>query len=104
VSYGWCVAADDVNGDDLPDIYLLRRGSTGNQPDLVCLNNGSGNNCTQMSVPSTTQGDAESVWHIDKNGLTEISSSQRSHESRASAAHSVLSCLSLKPPIVEETP
>jgi hypothetical protein len=74
VSDGTWVAAGDVNGDDRPDIYLMRRGSSRNEPDLVYLNNGSGNNFTQMSIPSTTEGDADSVWPIDydKNGLTDF--------------------------------
>jgi FG-GAP-like repeat len=74
VSDGTWVAAGDVNGDDRPDIYLMRGGGTGNAPDLVYLNNGNGNNFTQMSVPSTSQGDAESVWPIDydRNGLTDF--------------------------------
>lgn len=76
VSDGAWVAAGDVNGDDRPDIYLMRRGRGGsaNPPDLVYLNNGSGNNFTEMAVPSTSQGDAESVWPMDhdKNGLTDF--------------------------------
>ena len=74
VSYGTWVAAGDVNGDDRLDIYLMRGGDTSNEPDLVYLNNGSGNNFTQMSIPSTTQGEAESVWPIDydENGLTDF--------------------------------
>ncbi len=64
------VAAGDVNGDDRPDIYLLRSSTT----DLVYLNNGSGSAFTQMSIPSTGQGSGESVWPLDydKNGLTDF--------------------------------
>ena len=74
VSNGRWVATGDVNGDNRPDLYLMRGGGSSNAPDLVYLNSGTGNNFTQMSVPSTTEGDAESVWPIDydENGLTDF--------------------------------
>jgi hypothetical protein len=79
VSDGTWVATGDVNGDERPDIYLMRRRPPGsssgtNKPDVVYLNNGTADNFTEMSIPSTTEGDAESVWPIDydKNGLTDF--------------------------------
>jgi hypothetical protein len=77
LEYGFSVAAGDVNGDDRPDIYVMRgRDATGaNAPDQVYLNEGTGENFTRMpSIPSTSEGGAESVWPIDydQNGLTDF--------------------------------
>jgi hypothetical protein len=77
LEYGSSVAAGDVNGDDRPDIYVMRgRDATGaNAPDQVYLNNGDGTSFTRMSsIPSTSEGGAESVWPIDydQNGLTDF--------------------------------
>jgi hypothetical protein len=71
------VAAGDVNGDDRPDIYVMRgKDATGaNAPDQVYLNDGTGESFTRMSsIPSTSKGGAESVWPIDydQNGLTDF--------------------------------
>jgi hypothetical protein len=75
--YGFSVAAGDVNGDNRPDIYVMRGKSatSGNAPDQVYLNDGTGENFTRMSsIPSTSEGGAESVWPIDydQNGLTDF--------------------------------
>jgi hypothetical protein len=77
LEYGFSVAAGDVNGDDRPDIYVMRgRDATGaNAPDQVYLNDGTGEKFTRMSsIPSTSKGGAESVWPIDydQNGLTDF--------------------------------
>jgi hypothetical protein len=77
LEYGSSVAAGDVNGDDWPDIYVMRgKNATGaNASDYVYLNNGDGTGFTRMSsIPSTSQGEAESVWPIDydRNGLTDF--------------------------------
>jgi len=74
---GLAVAAGDVNGDRRPDLYVMRAKSntSPNAPDQVYLNNGTGNNFSLMSsIPSTSQGAAESVWPIDHdgNGLTDF--------------------------------
>jgi hypothetical protein len=71
------VAAGDVNGDNRPDIYVMRgsSGTSTNAADQVYLNSGTGRNFTRMSsIPSTSQGRAESVWPIDYdgNGLTDF--------------------------------
>jgi len=70
------VAAGDVNDDNRPDIYVMRgrSGTSTNAPDWVYLNDGTGKNFTRMSsIPSTSQGQANSVWPIDYdgNGLTD---------------------------------
>lgn len=74
--YGTSVAAGDVNGDDRPDIYVLRGNREGvNAQDQLYLNDGTGRNFARMSsIPSTEQGKAESVWPIDHdaNGLTDF--------------------------------
>jgi hypothetical protein len=77
LEYGSSVAAGDVNGDDRPDIYVMRGkdATGGNAPDQVYLNDGDGTGFTQMSsIPSTSEGKAESVWPIDydQNGLTDF--------------------------------
>jgi hypothetical protein len=77
LEYGFSVSAGDVNGDDQPDIYVMRGkdATGGNAPDLVYLNDGTGENFTRMSaIPSTSEGGAESVWPIDydQNGLTDF--------------------------------
>jgi hypothetical protein len=75
LQYGVSVAAGDVNGDDRPDIYVLRGASGANPPDQVYLNNGIGTGFSQMSsIPSTSQGQADFVAPIDYdgNGLTDF--------------------------------
>lgn len=77
LSSGLAVAAGDVNGDERSDLYVMRAKSatSANAPDQVYVNDGSGRNFSLMpSVPSTSQGAAESVWPIDHdgNGLTDF--------------------------------
>lgn len=77
LSLGLSAAAGDVNGDNRPDIYVMRENdATGiNAPDQVYLNDGTGRAFVQIpSIPSTSQGKAESVWPIDHdgNGLTDF--------------------------------
>ena len=77
LQYGFSMAAGDVNGDDRPDVYVMRGrgGGDGNAPDHVYLNDGNGSGFTRMSsVPSTSQGEADSVAPIDYdgNGLTDF--------------------------------
>jgi hypothetical protein len=77
LQYGFSVAAGDVNGDDRPDIYLMRgRDAAGtNAADQVYLNDGAGTSFTRMgSIPSTSQGSPDSVVPIDYdgNGLTDF--------------------------------
>ena len=67
----------DVNGDGRPDLYVMRAKSatSANAPDQVYLNDGSGKSFSLMSsIPSTSQGAAESVWPIDhdRNGLIDF--------------------------------
>ncbi len=71
LSSGLAVAAGDVNGDGRPDLYVMRAKSatSANAPDQVYLNDGSGKSFSLMSsIPSTSQGAAESVWPIDHDG------------------------------------
>jgi len=77
LQYGYSVAAGDVNSDNRPDLYVMRgRDSAGNNaPDQVYLNDGNGASFTLMSsIPSTSQGVADSVAPIDYdgNGLTDF--------------------------------
>jgi hypothetical protein len=77
LSSGLAVAAGDVNGDGRSDAYVMRAKSatSTNAPDQVYLNDGTGNTFSLMSsIPSTSQGAAESVWPIDHdgNGLTDF--------------------------------
>ncbi|MDQ3863711.1 MAG: VCBS repeat-containing protein [Actinomycetota bacterium] len=74
--YGTDVAAGDVNADNRPDIYLMRGKSAAgeNPPDWVYINNGSGTSFRRKDIPSTREGNAESVWTIDydRNGLADF--------------------------------
>jgi FG-GAP-like repeat len=77
LQYGYSVAAGDVNLDNRPDIYVMRGqdAAGANAPDQVYLNEGDGSSFTRMSsIPSTSQGVADSVWPIDYdgNGLTDF--------------------------------
>ncbi|MGH3148524.1 MAG: FG-GAP repeat domain-containing protein, partial [Rubrobacter sp.] len=76
LSYGRAVATGDVNGDGLSDVYAMRgKSSKRNAPDRVFINGGSGEDFSRLSsVPSTSEGEAESVWPIDydENGLTDF--------------------------------
>ena len=77
VHHGSMVAAGDVNGDDRPDIYVMRGDDdTGvNTADHVYLNAGNGTSFTRMSsIPSTSKGTADFVAPIDHdgNGLTDF--------------------------------
>jgi FG-GAP-like repeat len=71
------VAAGDVNGDARSDLYVMQKQSatSANAPDRVYLNDGTGSSFSLMSsIPSTSEGAAESVWPIDHdgNGLTDF--------------------------------
>lgn len=72
ISNGVGVATGDVNGDGLPDLYVLI-GGTSNGPDLMLVNGG-GTTFSPMTIPQTNQGKAESVRPIDydRNGLTDF--------------------------------
>jgi hypothetical protein len=77
LQYGYSVAAGDVNTDNRPDVYVMRgKDAAGNNaPDQVYLNNGAGTSFTQMSsIPSTSQGEPDSVAPLDYdgNGLTDF--------------------------------
>lgn len=76
VTAGQAFATGDVNGDGALDVYVAqgKTQTSGNAPDLVFLNDGTGTAFTQMAVPSTNQGSAEAVTAIDYdgNGLTDF--------------------------------
>jgi hypothetical protein len=77
LQYGYSVAAGDVNGDNRPDVYVMRGPDAAgvNAPDQVYLNDGDGTSFTRMSsIPSTSQGVADFVAPIDYdgNGLTDF--------------------------------
>jgi hypothetical protein len=77
LQYGHSVAAGDVNSDNRADIYVMRGPDAAgvNAPDQVYLNDGDGASFTRMSsIPSTSQGVADSVAPLDYdgNGLTDF--------------------------------
>jgi hypothetical protein len=77
LQYGYSVAAGDVNRDNRPDLYVMQGSDTAgnNAPDQVYLNDGNGASFTRMSsIPSTSQGVADSVAPLDYdgNGLTDF--------------------------------
>lgn len=58
---GVWAAAGDVNGDGLPDLYVLQGGLTA---DMVFINNGNGSSFTPVPIPEATYGSGESVSAI----------------------------------------
>jgi plastocyanin len=77
LSSGAAVAAGDVNGDGLPDLYVVQgKAGTANAPDVMLLNgwNGSTLTFTQMTIPETTLGVGQGVYPLDydHNGLTDF--------------------------------
>jgi hypothetical protein len=73
VSSAVAVAAGDVNGDDRPDLYLVRDGA-GNKPDLLLVNGGQGTTWTSVVIPQATTGDGDDVYALDhdRNGLDDF--------------------------------
>jgi len=73
---GVSVAAGDVNGDSVPDLYVVegRSGSVSNEPDLMLLNNGSGTAFAPMTIPEVTAGKGSRADPIgfEGNGLTDF--------------------------------
>lgn len=77
LEFGKQVVAGDVNGDERLDLYILRAKGNGidNMPDVVYVNDGTGQSFSQLqSIPTTTEGQADSVYPIDydSNGLTDF--------------------------------
>jgi hypothetical protein len=74
VTEGNRVAAGDVNGDSVPDLYVQQGVYVPNPPDLMLLNNGSATDFTETPIPQTDQGRADDVTPIDydRNGLTDF--------------------------------
>jgi hypothetical protein len=69
------ITAGDVNGDALPDLYLVQGRSGGsNAPDRLLLNKGNGYRFTSMTIPQTTvgAGDAAVPLDYDGNGLEDF--------------------------------
>jgi hypothetical protein len=69
---GFKLAVGDVNNDNWPDVYVeqANQGSNKNVPDVVFLNNGSGDGfaATSVTVPGpSSKGAAEDVVSIDFN-------------------------------------
>jgi hypothetical protein len=73
---GVSVAAGDVNGAGVPDLYVVQghSGSVQNEPDLLLINNGSGTAFTPMTIPEATTGTGARADPIDfeGNGLTDF--------------------------------
>ena len=68
---GRSIATGDVNGDGLPDLYVLQGaqgpGGDPNPPDLMYLNV-DGTDLSPVPVPETAEGNGASVSAIDYNG------------------------------------
>jgi hypothetical protein len=68
------IAVGDSNGDRAPDIYVSRGGArSGNPPDVMLLNDGTGTSFARMTVPQLTTGCGDPAYPIDydRNGLTD---------------------------------
>ena len=71
---GMTLAVGDVNGDHLPDIYVVGgRAGNANAPDYLLLGNATGGFTTQP-IPETTVGYGDRVYTLDYNhdGLTDF--------------------------------
>jgi hypothetical protein len=68
------VAAGDVDGDGLADIYVARSGRTGNAPDRLLVAAHHGRRYRSVRIPQTRIGSADDVVAIDhdRNGLTDF--------------------------------
>jgi VCBS repeat protein len=66
---GLAVASGDVNGDGVPDLYILQGApKPPNDPDVMLLNDGDGTSFTKMSIPETSSGTGDTVYPIDFDG------------------------------------
>lgn len=68
LGHGRALATGDVDGDGLPDIYLLRGNSRGNPIDVMLLNRDRGRSFTSMIIPQVYAGDGDDVVAIDHAG------------------------------------
>lgn len=74
LTHGRALATGDVDGDRLPDIYIVRGNSRGNPADIMLLNRKRGRSYTSMIIPQVYAGDGEDAVAIDHdgNGLTDF--------------------------------
>ncbi|MGH8428335.1 MAG: FG-GAP-like repeat-containing protein [Gammaproteobacteria bacterium] len=63
---GAWAAAGDVNGDGIPDLYILQGGT---DPDIMLINNGDGTSFSSVPMPEADAGAGDKVSAI-KNALT----------------------------------
>jgi hypothetical protein len=68
LTHGRALATGDVDGDRLPDIYIVRGNSRANPIDVMLLNRTRGWSFTSMTIPQVYTGDGDGVVAIDHDG------------------------------------
>jgi hypothetical protein len=72
---GRALASGDVDGDGVPDLYVVQGGpNRPNDPDLLLANDGTGAAFTELPIPETSDGCGDDVAALDynRNGLTDF--------------------------------
>jgi hypothetical protein len=68
------LAAGDVSGDGVADLYVVRGTSEENRPDLLLVSQEGGHAFVSVLIPQTVKGTADNVIALDydQNGLTDF--------------------------------
>lgn len=72
---GRALAAGDVDGDGLPDLYVVQSGrANDDEPDVMLVNRRSGRKLEEIDIPQTREGVGDAVTAIDydRNGRSDF--------------------------------